>query len=396
MTVGYNPFDPAQVDDHYPALAVLRRDAPVSEVMPGVFYVSRYDDIVAVCRDHDTFGQGGFQPLDEDDRTPDQIQLGESNPPDHTVVRRILASALSPPQMRAYEPVVREVCEELVDGFARSDRADLIADLAAPLPAEVIGRLAGIEADERPKLRAYSDDLIASRSLPDPAEARAALDRVLEFDDHLREVIAARQAAVERPADLLTHLVDYVDDDGHRLSDEKILTTLSKDVIVGGIETTTHLVGNLFFDVLSQPGTYERIRADRGLVADAVEETMRHLPPVQVVFRRPAADVTLAGVTIPAGSTVVLGYASANRDAVFPDADRFDLDRTDARKHVGFGWGIDLCVGAPLARLEAAHSLGAAVDGIPSMRLAPGFEYHRVLFYMMRGPRRLDVEISRA
>src|SRR5262249_27430634 len=158
---------------------------------------------------------------------------------------------------------------------------------------------------------------------------------------------------------------------------EKVLLHLSKDLITGGIDTTTHLVGNLFFDILSTPGAYERLRADRSLVPIAVEESLRHVPVVNLLFRRPIEDQVVAGVTIPAGSTLALGYTSANHDeSVFPHPEKYDIDRGEAaRRHLGFGWGVHLCVGAPLARVEGAHVLNAVLDRIPAMRLAPGAEY---------------------
>ena len=388
----YNPFDPAHVDDHFATLADLRESVRVHQPMPGVYYVPRYDDIVEVCRRPEEFGQGGFEPLEADSRPPELIQLGESDPPEHTKVRRILAAALSPPRMRAYEPIVHEICAEIVDRFAGRGQSDLIEDLGAPLPAQVIGRLAGIPAEMRHRLRPYSDDLIGARAQPDPDEAHRCQQRVNAFDEELRAVIADRQRSSDRPDDLMTQMIEYRDEDGQPLHNEKILTTLSKDVIVGGIETTTHLIGNLFFLLLSESGLYERVQDDRSLVAMAVEETLRHHNPVQVLFRRARVDVDLFGTPVSAGEVVCLGYSAANRDPrVFDDPEAFRLDRPDPRRHLGFGWGIHLCVGAPLARLEATAGLNAVLDRIAHMELAPGADYQRVLFFMMRGPTRMDV-----
>lgn len=386
----YDIFDPDEVDRSEPLLDRLRAEQPVAEIMPGVFYVARHEDILEVCRHPELFRQGRFRPAEEDTRTPDQLNLGETDPPEHTRGRKALAGALSPPATRPYEPFVRQVCADLVDAFAGRPSAELIAELGAPLPAAVIGHVAGIPEADRPALRGYSDDYIAMQVDP------SAVERVEAFDDRLREVIAERQAMADRPKDLMTALIEAVDDEGRHLSDERILTHLSKDVIIGGIETTTHLVGNLFYDLLRTPGAYERLRDDRTLVPQAVEEALRIRPPVQVLFRQPAEDTELGGVPIPAGSIVALGYASANHDeAVFACPKDFDLDRGDVvRKHLGFGWGHHLCVGAPLARLELACALDAVLDRIPSMRLADGFEYQRVRFFMMQGPIRLDVELA--
>jgi cytochrome P450 len=398
VTVTYNPFDPDQVDHDEGVLAELRHDAPVVELQPGLFYVTRYADIVEISRDAKRFPQAPFSPLADDPRTPDELQLGESNPPGHTKIRKILASVLSPPRIRALEPLVDAVCAELVDLIASKRSADLIADLGRPLPAQVVGALTGVPVEDRTFLHEYSDLVVHAVQDQDPVAQQAAIDRVAEFDQHFLDVIRERRAGTDKPDDAMTALIEYRDDDGTQLSDEKVLLHLSKDLITGGIDTTTHLVGNLFFDILTTPGAYERLRADRTLVATAVEEALRHRPVVNVLFRRPAEDQVVAGVTIPAGSTIALGYSSANHDeSVFEHPESYDLDRGEAaRRHLGFGWGVHLCVGAPLARLEGAHVLDAVLDRIPSMRLAPDFEYERVRMFMMRGPVALDVELDPA
>jgi cytochrome P450 len=395
MTIAFNPFDPAQVDDQLDTLAALRHGCPVAEVVPGVFYLAKHEDIIDVCRAPRTFRQGRFLPLDQDTRTPDQLNLGETDPPEHTGVRKVLAGLLSPARVRAMAPLVESVCAELVDGFAgRSPgAADMIADLGVPLPGAVIGPLTGIPAQYHGQLRQYSDDYMA-RVDPDPAVASAAGARVDEFDEMVRDLIRARRTGTERPDDLLSGLVDCVDSEGRPLSEDKVLVHLTKDLVVGGTETTTHLIGNLFSNVCQDPAVYERLRDDRSLVPVAVEETLRISGPVQVLFRVPATGTTVRGVEVPAGTTVALGYASANRDEdVFDDPDTFSLDRGEElrKHHLGFGFGVHLCVGAGLARLEAVSALNAVLDRIPRMELAPGFEYQRVPFFMMRGPVRVDV-----
>jgi cytochrome P450 len=398
VTDPYNPFDPDQVDDDRDVLTQLRHEAPVVELMPGFFYVTRYDDIVEISRDAKRFPQAPFSPLADDPRTPDELQLGESNPPGHTKIRKILASVLSPPRIRALEPFIDSVCTGLVDAIAPKGSADLIADLGRPLPAQVIGELTGVPVEDRTFLHEYSDLVVHAVQDQDPVEQQAAIDRVAEFDEHFLEVIRDRRNAADKPDDAMTALIEYRDDDGTGLSDEKVLLHLTKDLVTGGIDTTTHLVGNLFYDICTTPGAYERLRADRSLVPTAVEESLRHIPVVNVLFRRPAEDQIVAGVTIPAGSTLALGYSSANHDeSVFACPEQYDLDRGEAaRRHLGFGWGVHLCVGAPLARVEGAHVLNAVLDRIASMRLASGFEYERVRMFMMRGPVGMNVEFTTA
>jgi cytochrome P450 len=393
MTAPYNPFEPAQVDDHFEVLAALRQTDPITEVMPGVFYLARRDDIVAVSKDPVTFVQGGFEPLTEDLRSPDQHELGETDPPFHTIVRRNLATFFSSKKMAAFEPMVRDACDTLAESLAGQSEVDLIGAFGAPLPALVIGRMSGVPEEDLCLVRAYSDDYIFAKVHAGTREADAASARCLQFDDHLRDVIRKRRESGDRPDDLLTTLIECSDDAGTPISDERILTHLSKDVLIGGIETTTHFIGNLFFQILSQDGLYEKLRQDRALVPAAVEESLRHLAPVQVVFRKAAADATVDGHRIPAGSVLVLGLASGSRDAtVCPHAEEFDVMRGPAsRRHLAFNFGIHLCVGAPLARLEGVVALNAMLDRFPAMALAPDYDYQRVEFFMMRGPARLDV-----
>ena len=396
MTVSYNPFDPAQVDHQDEILPQLREQARVAELLPGVFYLTRHEDIAAVSRDAETFQQTPFRPLEEDTRPPDMRQLGESNPPHHARIRKIFQSVLSPPRIRAIEPYVDQVCRDLVDAFADRPTADLIADLGRPLPATVIGHLSGVPEEDRPFLHDYSDLVVQGVQEQDPELRQQALDQVAEFDERFMEVIRERRRSTNRPDDALTAFLEYRDEDGEGLSDEKILLHISKDLITGGIDTTTHLVGNLFYDLLRTEGAYERVRSDRSLVPAAVEESLRHRPIVNVLFRQPVKDVVIGDTTIPAGAVVALGYPCANHDpAVFSHADEFDPGRGDElRRQLGFGWGIHLCVGAPLARVEGAHVLNAVLDRIPTMALAPDFEYQRVKMFMMRGPVRLDVLVN--
>src|SRR5438046_38273 len=260
MTVEYNPFDPRQVDDHFDTLSQLRIECPVAEVMPGVFFASRKDDVDDVTRNDKVSAMGGFNPRDENTRHPDQKELGEPAPPFHTIVRKNLALALSPGRTKGFEPIVRDACARLVDSFVGRGEADLVADYASPLPAQVIGRLSGLPEEDLPLVRAYSDDFIFAGIEADSDAGKAAKARCDAFDEHLREVIAARRAGGEERNDLLGALLDVP------ISDERVLTHLSKDILVGGIETTTHFVANLFYQVLTTPGLYEELRDDRALI----------------------------------------------------------------------------------------------------------------------------------
>jgi cytochrome P450 len=396
MAIEYDPLDPAQVDDHQPVLARLRREAPVSELKPGLFYLARYQDVMDVCRAPQVFRQGRHIPRHLDTRSEDQLNLGETDPPEHVRVRKVLAALLTPSKVRAMEPLIRTTCETLVSRFADRGSAELIADLAAPMPVGVIGSLSGMPEEYQARFTAYSEAFML-RTDSDAAKVAAANAVVAEFDAAAREVIRQRRGSAHRPDDVLTGLIESLDADGKPLSEDKILTHMTKDVIVGGTETTKHLIGNLFYNLCVTPGAYERVRADRSLVPVAIEETLRLDGPAQIMFRVPTVDVEIRGCPIPAGATVAVGYASANRDEdVFEAADAFSLEPRDfkAKPHFGFGHGIHLCVGASLARLETACALNAVLDRAARMELVPGFRYRRVRFFVMRGPQSVDVRFA--
>jgi cytochrome P450 len=393
----YDPFDPDQVDNPDEALTEMRRSNPVAEIRPGMWYLSRHEDILSVCRDPMTFRQSPFQPLTEDNRSPDELQMGETDPPIHTEMRRLFSAALNPSAIRRYEPDIQRVCDTLVDRMLAKRHSDLIAEFAAPIPALVIAHLIGMDDDQAEQLRAYSAAFLESIDIGvDTATAADASRRTQQFDEALRDLVRDRTHSPNPRPDLLTAMIKHRDAHGRALSETKILTHLAKDLISAGVETTTHVLGNLFYDILSTDGCMESLRRNPGLIPAAVEESLRFRPPVQLLFRRAATDTQIRDTPIPAGAIVALGYASANHDeAAFTCPDRFDIQRGEqVRNHLGFGWGIHTCVGAPLARLELRTAAATLISRAPTLSLDPAQTYERVRFYMMRGPRQLWVNLS--
>jgi cytochrome P450 len=395
MTTSYNPFDPEAVDDQYGAVAELRREAPVAEIVPGAYYVSRYEDVLRVLHDPLTFPQGGVAAAAGTAQPLDRRALFELDPPEHTSVRRRFTTALSPTRVRALEPTVQAMCAELVDRFIDRGSADLVADFGAPLPSRVICRLVGFPDRDALAIRSYCDNFVAAVADPGNTDT-AALDECERFERDVRARVVDRRQANTRPDDLLTALVAGADEKRAPLSDDRVLTHLTKDVLIGGLETTTHLIGNMFFEILTTEGLYARLRTDRALVAAAVEESLRHLSPVQVAMRRVAAETELAGTHLEHDAFLVLGLASANRDdAQFKQPDVYDVDRDpeELRQHLAFDRGIHSCVGAALVRIEAITALNAILDRIAHMELAD-MTYHRVRHFMMRGPTELTVTFT--
>jgi cytochrome P450 len=391
----YNPFDPVQIQGHWPILAELRERGPVCELMPGVYYVSHYNEIIAVLRDHHRFAQAGLAAADGEVKPPDRRMLFETDPPEHTPVRRNLGNVLRQSRVRTWYPIVRRLADELVDELAGRTEFDVVQEFSSVLPARVIGELSGLPASMFPQILPFAIDTITLNSASGDASAQARFDA---FRSSVRALIRERRNSIQdapdngSKADFMSSLLSVAGDDGEPLSDERVLTHLTDDVLVGGVETTAHMLGNTFVQILSTPGLLRRLDADRDLIPNLIEESLRRRGPVQLAFRRATQDVKLGGIDIPVGSTVLLGVSSGNLDERrFTDPDSFDVTRRDAAQHLGFGAGIHLCVGAPLARLEGVCAVDAMLDRLEDLSFARDYRYERVQFFMMYGPRQVRV-----
>ena len=394
----YDPFDPSDADCDRDILSRLRTDAPIHQVLPGYFLVTRYDDVAAVELDPITFEQTALTPASVGafENDPERRRLGELDPPQHGQIRRHLAMYVTPGRLRRFEPMIREVARDLVRKFADSDSVDLIPALADPLPANVIGRMAALPESDFNRIRLYGSDFILTLSEPDSPAGRAATGRCHEYDERILTMIRTRRESADLMVDdVLSAIMRSRDENDLPLPDRRILTIFSKDFIGAGVETTTHLIGNLFFQLARSPEWYARLRDDESLREAAIEESLRHTSPVNVNLRTATKDTELSGVAVPKGSKVILSLNSANRDEnKFECPEKFDPCRSgNPRGHLAFGRGIHLCVGAPLARLETRCALDAMLDAIPGIALASDEFYERVRFPVVHGPVHLNVRI---
>ena len=284
------------------------------------------------------------------------------DPPDHTRIRRLVVKAFTKQRVESLRAPVRRTADELLDAVEGAGRADLVAAYAAPLPITTICDLLGVPADHRRDFTDWTDALIA----PDPAKPDRAKETVVAMLGFYTALIAEKR---ERPGeDLLSDLI-AARDDGDRLSEDE-LTSLAFLLHFAGYENAVQLIGNAVLALLRHPDQLAALRADPARLPGAVEEFMRYDTSAVFSIRRFAReDVTIGGVTVPAGETVFLGLGSAGRDPDrFPDPDRLDLTR-DASGHLALGHGIHHCVGAPLARLELTTAIGALVERFPDLAL---------------------------
>ncbi|MFG2978027.1 cytochrome P450 [Streptomyces sp. NPDC048331] len=351
---------------HHPhdAYRHLRDTAPVQRIAGATgepaWLVTRYDDVrpaladPRLSLDKSHAARGAHRGLS----LPPALDsnLLNMDPPDHTRIRRLVGRAFTPRRVEAMRPGIRRTADELLDALGTEGRTDLITSYAAPLPIAVICDLLGIPDDHRRDFRAWTDQLIA----PDPSrpqDAEQAIGAMLAF---FTELIAHKR---RHPADdLLSDMIAVRDGDGDRLGEDE-LTSLAFLVLAAGYENAVQLIGNAVHALLTHPEHLARLRLDPSKLPRAAEELARYEGPALLAIRRFATeDITIADVTIPAGETVLLSLAAANRDpARFPHPDRLDLDR-DTSGHLALGHGIHYCLGAPLARAEVEIALAALLD----------------------------------
>jgi cytochrome P450 len=379
----YDPFAPQVQRDPYPYYADLRRSAPVHQVASrGMWAVSRHADVSFALKRPDLFSSAIMADREE---LPASETLLASDPPAHTGLRKRVEQSFSPRRVRELGPRLGALASELVGAFAASGRCDVIAALAAPLPVIMIAELMGIDPDRHEDFKRWADAVIA-RGTGRPGQAdRAELDRrVAEFKAFLSDTIESRRTTPG--PDLISALVRS--NDGVGLSPAQVLN-FSVLLLLGGSETTTNLIGNALLALFAHEPEMERVRADPGLVSTVVDEALRYDAPVQSVMRRTTREVELVGQRLPAGAVVLLLLGSANRDEqIFPEADRFSLDRGDV-KQLAFGSGPHYCLGATLARMEARAAL-EAVLALPNLRLTRG-DVERIDSFVLRGPRALEI-----
>jgi cytochrome P450 len=321
---------------------------------------------------------------------PEVPALLNQDPPEHRRTRDLVAKTFSPRRIAGLEPRIAAIVTGLLDAVERRGAADLVAELATPLPLQVICELIGLPAEDAPRIGAWTGQLALLTSFgATPEEQRAAARQSVAFERYLAAAVADRRAAGRD--DLLTDLIRVRADGAAPLTDAEIISLLIT-MVFAGHETTANLIASSLVLLLHRPELWAAAGDDPDLVAEVMEETLRVDAPVQGMFRRAVFDVQIGGVTIPAGEQVFALFASANRDgAVFDRPDEFDAGRSDKERHLAFGRGIHFCLGAALARMQAQTALRMLRDRLPAVHLDPDFQIPYVPNLLHRGPRTLPV-----
>jgi cytochrome P450 len=355
-------FKPATWENPYPAYSFWRARSPFIARIPFVlpdgseleaysWLVLKHDEVYGVLRDHETFSSD-FPPVPNG---PPRLPLIQDDPPRHAVLRRIVNRAFTARRIAQLEPWIRETAVELLAAMG-SGEGDVVAGLAIPLPVRVIARLLGIPGSDYLTFKRWSDSfLIANARAVDPD---SRLRNSTEMARYFGQIAAERRT--KGAEDLVTALVE-AEVDGKRLAEPELLGFCIL-LLIAGNETTTNLISNLLNLLAARPELWQRIRENRALVEGTIEETLRYESPVQALYRWVRREAEIGGRQIFPNTVVAVGFGSANRDPLaFPDAEEFNIER-DWTRHLAFGSGIHYCLGAPLARVEAAIALNAMLD----------------------------------
>ena len=369
--------------DPEPTYAWLRRHAAVyRDEVNQLWGVSRYDDIVAIEKDPATFCSAeGYRP----NLAADDSMIGNDDPR-HNERRRLVTRRFTPKAVAAHEGEVRELVRRLIDAVADRGHCEIVEELAAPLPAMVIGRLLGFDDDLWPRVKYWSETTILAGGGP-----RYMADSVVEafgdYCEHAGRVIEARRAA---PADDVMSTWTRAETEGILSADQMLSEGLL--LVDGGAETTRTVITGAVLALTEHPDQYRRLMDDPSLLPVAVEEFIRWVTPILNMRRTATRDTELAGTPIARGDELLLMYPSGNRDETIFDApDRFDVAR-EPNPHIAFGFGTHFCLGAALARLEVRVMFEELLPRLRNLRLAPGTIPERIPNAFVRGFRSLHVE----
>ncbi|MEU4833025.1 cytochrome P450 [Streptosporangium sp. NPDC023615] len=291
--------------------------------------------------------------------------LLNSDPPDHTRLRRLLSRAFTPRRTESLRPRIQEIADGLVDAMAGRERADLLDEYAFPLPIVVICELLGIPAGDRDDFRAWSTTLVSAALTEEDVRRRSAANR--DIHAYFAEIIAARRA---EPRDDMVSALVSARDERELLSEPELISALTL-LLVAGHETTVNLIGNGVLALLTHPGQLRLLRERPELLPSAIEEFLRYEGPVErATLRFAAEDMEIGGVAVPRGSVVHVALGAADRDPrAFTAPDVLDITRAD-NHHLAFGHGIHFCLGAHLARLEGRIAFETLLRRLPGLRLA--------------------------
>ncbi|GAA0239994.1 steroid C26-monooxygenase Cyp142 [Actinomadura nitritigenes] len=373
--------------DPHEELRWIRENEPVyRDENGGVWGISKHADVKAVSRNPEAFSSAhGIRP--DNAAMPMMIDMDD---PEHKLRRKLVSAGFTPRRVAAQEDYLRRICDEILDGVCEKGECDFVHDIAAQLPLIVIGDALGFAPEDRQKLLAWSDDMLRALTGGDDLELMVKAGEAFSgFNEYAARAVELRRA---EPRDDLLSILVHAEIDGDHLDHDSLLQE-SLLILIGGDETTRHVISGGMYQLCLHPGQRRALIDDPGKIPTAVEEMLRWVSPIKNMNRTATRDVELGGRTIREGDKVLLLYPSANRDEdVFDDPFRFDVERTP-NDHIAFGNGPHFCLGNSLARLELKvmferlmarlPDIEPIEDGEPAHRAAnfvSGYESFKVRF----------------
>jgi cytochrome P450 len=415
----FDPFDPDTIQCPYPAYEQMRAEQPVLKLPAAalgrggefIYCVSTHELVSEVLTDWRTFSSkfGSARsaiPAEMVDQIaeirsegwPDVPTMLTADPPDHNRYRRLVGKAFTVRRVQSYRDAIRDICDDLVDGFGEGGSVEFVTSFAVPVPVRAVAYALGVPQDREADFKSWADMSVAS------------IGRDLTQDqwlDSYRAIVAQQQyfaaeleARREEPRDdLLSDLLNAVlaPEDGVEGAplDTGEMLSIIRQLSVAGSETTTSLLTDIMVLIDGSPGLWEQMQSDPSEISNVVEEGLRWSTPNQGLYRIATRDVELGGVTIPKGATVWVMFGSANRDAdVFEDPDEFCPGRDRVDRHVAFGKGVHFCLGASLARLEAQVALETLTERVASFKVTNRDTLQYGPSYVLRGLQRLELDLD--
>lgn len=382
----FNPLESGYMENPYPHFAEMRDGQPVHLSMMDVWVLFDHDDVFRLLRDPTMSVMDAKIEVRDEERYAEMLEAagGEleqdssmlnTDPPDHTRLRRLVSKAFTPAAIQALRPRIQELVDAALDELAAAGTGDIVKQLAFPLPFDVISEMLGMPESDKDQIAAWSGTIVKSLdpmlALDSFAEIRAASNAM---NAHIDEVIRWKR---ENPGDdLLTALI-AAEEGGDRLTPGELRDQVNL-LFIAGHETTVNLIGTGIYELLRHPEQAAIWRADPELDATAVDEMLRFVSPVQFSRRITLDDIEFQGTTIPKGMFVLAGLASSNHDPKKwgPTAEELDVRRDGAGQHLSFGSGAHYCLGASLAKLEAAIAIGTFLRRFPDAAVSGDVEWN--------------------
>jgi cytochrome P450 len=401
MTIDYRPDDPAFLADPFPLFRRMQDEDPCHwSPRLKAWVLTRYEDVRRVCVDREMSSDRlrpffAALPPPEAQRIADIVRylslwMVFRDPPEHTRLRRLTSKVFHVKSMHAMRPRIEDLMRRLFETIGARREFDFIGEFAGPLPALVIMDMLGVPPSELARVKRLSDDMAlfigSSRMASDKYDIAQAATR--EMAQYFRDMVADRRRQAN--ADLLSELV-HLEDEGERLSDDELVATCIL-LLFAGHETTTNHIANGLHALMHFPGQADRLRAEPALAAAAVEELLRYDGPNGAQVRIVQQEQVLHGKTLKPGERVFILLNAANRDPrVYADPDRVEFGR-DGPPHLAFGFGLHICLGFPLARLEGQLALPAVLSRWRGLELA-GARLEWLNSMVFRGMKSMPVRV---